>query len=91
MSAPLVRLFTRVNCCLCEPVKFILQKSQQRYGFRLEYVDLARPENKHFLAAYSDHIPVVDLDGREIARHKLEERELVKHLEQAGLKLNEER
>jgi len=83
---PVVQLFTRAQCCLCVPVKFVLHKAQRRFAFRLEEVDIAVAGNEHHLAAFTNDIPVVHLEGREIARHRLEEPALLKALQEAGVK-----
>ena len=85
---PLVRLFTRANCCLCEPVKFVIHKAQRKYPFRFEEVDIAAKGNEAHLEAYTNDIPVVHLQGCEIARHKLSEAGLIKALQDAGVKHN---
>ena len=73
----MLRLFSSPQCSLCIPVKQLLVRAtQQRPGLKLEVVDITLPENAAWQRRYRFHIPVVHLDGAEIARHRLSEAEL---------------
>jgi len=74
---PRVTLFTRPGCSLCEPVKFIIRKAKHTRSFTYDEVDISLPQHSAWLTAYSDHIPVVHVNGREVARHRLSEAQLI--------------
>lgn len=82
--AKFVRLFTKPDCTLCHPVKFVIQKVQQHIPFRYEEVDISSERNKNWFELYKYDIPVVHFNGVEIARHKLDERVLVSALQSDG-------
>lgn len=80
-QARVVRLFSSPTCTLCEPVKELLVAAveQHRLSARpvhLEVVDISRRENIAFHRQYRFDIPVVTLDGVEIARHRLTQEQL---------------
>lgn len=41
--------FTKPDCSLCVPVKFVLDKINQKYPFELNYVDISAEGLKYFL------------------------------------------
>ena len=81
-ALPRVTLFTRPGCSLCEPVRFIIRKAQQRLPFAYSEVDISLPQHSTHLARYTDDIPVVHVNGREVARHRLTEPQLIAALQQ---------
>ncbi len=68
-------LYTRPGCHLCDRAKEVIARCRQQLGFDLEEVDIS--QNPELLRRYSDDIPVILLDGQEIARHVLRERKLL--------------
>jgi len=63
-------LITRVDCCLCEEAKSDLQ----RLGAQFDCVDV--DEDATLLRLYNEHVPVLLLDGAELARAPLSEKTL---------------
>lgn len=43
-------------------------------NFKFEEVDISQPQHKEYYDKYKDDIPVVELDGKEIGRHRLSEK-----------------
>lgn len=76
-----VTLFTRRDCHLCELALHTLNRIRTDMAFALEIVDVDEPENEPWLDAYDRDVPVVHVDGREVARHRLEEARLRAALE----------
>ena len=76
-------LFSSPRCTLCEPVKELLIEAVERSSGRLALtvVDISRKENSEHFFRYCHDIPVVHLDGKEIARHTLTQDVLEKALE----------
>lgn len=67
-------IYSKPGCQLCDHAKTVAQ----RCGVPCEMVDITgHPELE---ARYGQDIPVILLDGREIARHVLRERNLLKLL-----------
>ena len=81
-----VRLFTRAGCGLCQGVLYVLRRVQRSFPFELEVVDIEAPGQEAWRQAYGEHIPVVHLNGREIARHRLDEKTLRTCLEEEARK-----
>jgi hypothetical protein len=69
-----VTLFTKTECCLCDTARFVLRRVQVHHTFELDVVDIAAPGNEHWQREYAEHIPVVHVDGREVCRHRIDER-----------------
>ena len=65
-SLPVVTLFGRTPCGLCDHARQLLEALAPRLGFALEEVDIESDES--LAARYLFEIPVVALDGRELLR-----------------------
>ena len=74
MSA-LLTLYSKPGCHLCEALRALLDELQPEYGFLLEEIDITG--DGALFARYRHHIPVVLVNGREIARGNVSERDLV--------------
>lgn len=80
MTTRVVRLFTKPSCTLCDPVKYVIQRVQQKIPFEFLETNIDEERHKEWNDAYKYDIPVVHLDGQEIARHKLKEADLIEAL-----------
>lgn len=67
-------LYTRQECGLCRDAKELLRKLQQVIRFEVELVDI--DADPAVYGGYSDRVPVVVVDGREVAAAPLDERRL---------------
>jgi len=74
-----VTIYSRPGCHLCERAKEVLRRVQSQAPFSLEEVDIS--QNPELLARYGHDIPVILLDGQEIARHFVRERKLLELLQ----------
>lgn len=75
-QSPLVTLYTKGNCPLCDSAKKVLLKVQTEQPFMLREVDIEG--DPALWEAYQYTIPVVTLDGEEIfygkvSAHRLKE------------------
>jgi glutaredoxin len=79
---PVVTLYTKPGCGLCEEAEEVIETVRLRIPFELLRInildDLADYER------YKHDIPVILVNGREIARHHLIESQLVDALSGAG-------
>ena len=73
-KVPVVTLFTKEECSLCEPVKFLLSKIQRKFPFEYREVMIDEVGNEKYFELYKYDIPVVHLQDREIARHRATEK-----------------
>ena len=68
-------LYSKPGCHLCEDVRALLDELQPEYGFALTEIDITQSEL--LFARYRYDIPVLLKEGREIARGRISDRELV--------------
>lgn len=78
---PRVTLLSKPDCHLCDRAKAVLIRAQARTRFALDEVDIAH--DAALLARYGNDIPVILLDGQEIARHFVRERQLLALLQRS--------
>jgi glutaredoxin len=69
-----VTLYTKPGCHLCDAVKHVIDRVRRGVKFDLEIRDISEHAADH--ARYWDSIPVVLVDGSELARYRLTEAEL---------------
>jgi glutaredoxin len=75
---PALTIFTAAGCHLCEPAKATVRAVAGRLGVPVEEVDIAGvPELE---ARYRTSIPVVELDGRRIAKYVVDGADLEQRL-----------
>ena len=70
-----ITIYSKPGCHLCDRAKAVLERAQRQAAFALEEVDIS--QDAELLARYGNDIPVILLDGREIARHFVRERQLL--------------
>lgn len=78
-----ITFFTKSDCPLCRSAWYVLQRVRSQVPFELESIDICAPGQEPWFEAYRDDIPVVHLNGREIFRHRINERQLRLQLEGA--------
>ncbi len=71
-----VTFFTKPDCSLCNAALYVIERVRRTDPFELETVDISAPGQQAWFDAYSNDIPVVHLNGREVFRHRVEERRL---------------
>ena len=76
-----VTLYTKPGCHLCEEAEEVIEAARTRQAFDLERVNILDDAAEY--ERYKHDIPVILLDGREIARHHLTEPQLVEALARA--------
>jgi len=69
-----VILYTQEGCGLCRDAEAMLRRMQKKNRFELEFVDIEADSSAH--ALYWARIPVITLDGEEVASAPLDERRL---------------
>ncbi|KAM6225194.1 glutaredoxin-like protein C5orf63 homolog [Rhynchocyon petersi] len=84
-SLPMLTLFTKDPCPLCDEAKEVLRPYNNR--FLLQEVDITLPENSAWYERYKFDIPVFHLNGQFLMMHRVNisklEKQLLK-LEQQG-------
>jgi glutaredoxin len=66
-----VIIYTRSRCPLCDEAKHFLEAEQKRLGFSLSAIDV--DTNPDLKARYDKCVPVVEVDGKEHFRGKINE------------------
>ena len=67
---PLVTLYTRQGCCLCDDAKQVLAEARRRAAFEYEEVDIDR--DPELLRQYNDEVPVIAIDGAKAFKYRVE-------------------
>jgi glutaredoxin len=73
-----VTLYTKEGCHLCEQALDLLNQVRRRHPFELELVDIL--DDPAAYDRYKHDVPVVMLNGREVARHRVTPEQLIAHL-----------
>jgi glutaredoxin len=71
-----VTFFTKPDCTLCHGALYVVTRVRKDFPFDLEIVDISAAGSEHWWDAYRNDIPVVHLNGKEIFRHRVDERRL---------------
>jgi glutaredoxin len=66
---PVVTLYTRVGCHLCEEAERVLEAERAASPFRLELVDVDR--DPELARRYGVRVPVVAVDGAELFEYEV--------------------
>jgi glutaredoxin len=75
---PLVTLYTRAGCCLCDEAKRILVQARGRAAFDYEERDIdGDPE---LLRRYNDEVPVIAINGVKAFKYRVDMTEFLKKL-----------
>ncbi len=69
-----VRIYTKPRCALCVEARRVLEELRTRVDFVLEVVDIR--DDRDTWERYRHAVPVVTLDGEEIARLRVDEKGL---------------
>ena len=69
-------LYTKPGCHLCEDVRTLLDELQEEYGYDITEVDISRDAD--LFLRYRYEIPVLWKDGKEVARGRITDRELLR-------------
>ena len=75
---PLVTLYTRVGCCLCDTAKEVLQEARQHAEFDYQELDIDRDAELQRL--YNDEVPVIAINGVKAFRYRLDLGRFLKRL-----------
>ena len=74
-----ITIYSKPDCHLCDVAKDVVDRCRQKVDFALDVIDIS--QNPELLERYRNDIPVILLDGKEIARHFVRERQLLELLQ----------
>jgi glutaredoxin len=60
-----VQIYSKIDCPLCDKAKAVLLELQDEFGFQIEEIDIYKDDA--LLERYQLMIPVVSIDGEEVA------------------------
>ncbi|XP_068762239.1 glutaredoxin-like protein C5orf63 homolog [Montipora capricornis] len=83
-SLPVLTLYTKDVCPLCDEAKAILQSYKNRFHF--EEVDITENGNHIWFEKYQYEIPVFHLNGSFLMKHRVNEELLEKELKRCESK-----
>jgi glutaredoxin len=75
---PLVTLYTRAGCCLCDEAKQVLLLSRARADFQYEEIDIDGDAELRRL--YNDEVPVITINGAKAFKYRVTMNEFLKKL-----------
>jgi glutaredoxin len=75
---PLVTLYTRAGCCLCEDARRVLQEARRHADFDYEELDIDRDAG--LLGRYNDEVPVIAIDRVKAFKYRVDMKEFLKKL-----------
>ncbi|ELU01325.1 hypothetical protein CAPTEDRAFT_228559 [Capitella teleta] len=81
---PVLTLYTKDVCSLCEDAKEVLEPFMHRFNF--EQVDIEAPSNKEWWEKYKFEIPVFHLNGKFLMKHKVNTKLLQRKLDELETK-----
>lgn len=76
---PLVTLYTRAGCHLCDAAKRVVEAARGRAEFDYQEVDIDSDEVLR--RRYNDEVPVIAINGVKAFKYRVETQELLKRLE----------
>lgn len=78
MNRPVVTLYTRVGCHLCDDAKQVIFAARGRADFDYEERDIdGDPELRRL---YNEEVPVIAVDGRKAFKYRVDMNDLLKRL-----------
>ena len=80
MTVPIMKLYTRLRCPLCDKAKVILVELQAQFEFSLIEVDIETSDD--LTEQYGLMIPVVELDGEMLQFGQVDKRIISKRLQE---------
>jgi glutaredoxin len=80
MPQTIITLYTRKRCSLCEKAKKIIEELKGDWNFTLEEVDIDNSDELTEL--YGIMIPVVQIDGEEVAFGIINKNDISKRLQE---------
>ncbi len=75
---PLVTLYTRAGCCLCDDVKRTIQQARSRADFDYEERDIDSDPDLRRL--YNDEVPVIAINRVKAFKYRMDMNKFLKKL-----------
>jgi glutaredoxin len=79
-----ITFYTRDGCHLCDVALAVVEAVRAEEPFELAVIDLDREAPADKRAAYDWEVPVIELDGRKIAKYAIDAARLLRLLRDGG-------
>lgn len=76
---PVVEIYSKADCCLCEEAKAVLERVRRQIPFDLREVDITG--DPALYERFREEIPVVFVNGRKAFKYRVDERLLRQRLQ----------
>jgi len=73
-ARPLLVLYSKPGCHLCDEMKHVVDRVGSRIPFTLKVVDIST--DRDLQAVAFQQVPVLEIDGRKVAKYRISERDL---------------
>jgi hypothetical protein len=83
-TAPRVVLYGKPGCHLCEDMRAIIDAVLEGNGITVTEIDITR--DLALFVRFCHDVPVLEVDGREVSRHRTTKATLVAALRAAGIR-----
>lgn len=83
-SLPVVQLYTKEGCTLCDKVAAVLRDTRETHPHTLEAVDITDEDKQDWFSKYKWDIPVLHIDGKYWAKHRITSEEAAEGLQAAA-------
>lgn len=77
-ARPLVTLYTRKRCCLCDDAKTVLAEARRRTPFDYQEFDI--DTDAELLRRYNDEVPVIAINRVKAFKYRMDMNEFLKKL-----------
>ena len=72
-------IYSRPGCHLCEEMRAVVERVRREYPIELYEVDISG--DAELERRYGQEIPVLELDGKKVAKYRLDEPALVRMIQ----------
>lgn len=83
-AEPLVELYTKEGCTLCDDAKAVLESCRDGAPHALTAVDITDADKTEWFDKYKYDIPVLHIDGKYWTKHRVTQTEALKAIEEAS-------
>lgn len=84
MSAPVIEVYSKKGCGLCNKAKKTIGKVHNDIPFNFKEVEITQSDD--LLRRYSDHVPTIYINGKKAFKFKVDETEFRKRVRKEIIK-----
>ena len=84
MAAPVVEVYAKKKCCLCDEAKKVIGRVRDEIPFHMKEVDIS--SSAELARRYDGHVPTVFINGKKAFKFKVDEVEFKKRVRKEIIK-----